>query len=84
MYSSSQIKSQIKSQAGTAGVNAVNSTNKFKSLRTPLLIRAAAPCASRIIIFFSDDIIVLFIFVILRGFLDLLVRRERTVMLAPW
>lgn len=65
-------------------MNAVNSTNKFKSLKTPLLICATAPCASKMIIFFSDDIIVLFIFVIFRGFLDLLVRRERMVMLAPW
>lgn len=58
MYSRSQIQSQIKSQAGTAVVNTGNSTNKFKSLRTPLLIHARAPCACTVIVFFYDNMIV--------------------------
>lgn len=46
------MKCQIKSQAGTADMNAVNSTNKIKS-RTPVLTRACD-----MIIFFSDNLIV--------------------------
>lgn len=53
MCSSSQMKCQMKSQAGTAGMNAVNSTNRIKSLRTPVLTRACD-----MIVFFCGNLIV--------------------------
>lgn len=39
-------------------MNALNGANKIKSLRTPSFIRATAPCACNMTVFFSANIIV--------------------------
>lgn len=70
VYPSCQIKRQIKAEAGS------------REGRTKQLSIQLHPVPLGLL--FSSNEIVFFVDFILRGFLDPLVRRERTAMLAPW